>query len=79
MRTPQIVERETFATISDEAGSFQVANTPFKFKYANVRVRPNVAELGADGRRILGEDLGYSKEKVDKLFGNSTPREANRQ
>lgn len=76
MASPQIVERESFATVSDEAGSFQVANTPFKFKHADVHVRSNISNLGADAREILRRDVGYSQEKIDGLFSSQTLREA---
>jgi len=76
MRSPHIVERESFATVSDVAGSFLVSNTPFKFKHADVRARSKIADLGADARGILNDDLGYSSETIDSLFNGGTLREA---
>ena len=77
MQHPHLVERGTFTAIDDGAGSFQVANPPFKLARGEAHARGHVAGLGADGRSMLADMLGYTSAAISNLVEQGVVFEQN--
>jgi crotonobetainyl-CoA:carnitine CoA-transferase CaiB-like acyl-CoA transferase len=73
---PHAAARESFVTIDDGAGPLKVPNTPFKLANANAEARGNVPALGADADQLLASVLGYSSERIARLYEDGVLRRA---
>ncbi|MCX7960551.1 MAG: CoA transferase [Burkholderiales bacterium] len=60
--------RGSFAKVRDRAGTFRVADTPFKLRRAHAGARGWIAPLGRDGAAVLGERLGMGREEIETLI-----------
>jgi crotonobetainyl-CoA:carnitine CoA-transferase CaiB-like acyl-CoA transferase len=64
---PHLVERGTFAEISDGAGRFRVVNPPFRMSDSKVSARNFVSTLGQHGPEILRDELALSEADIAAL------------
>ena len=59
-----LLMRNAITTISDNSGSYLIANTPFQMPGAAVGARPRVADLGADTESVLRDLIGYDEDQI---------------
>jgi crotonobetainyl-CoA:carnitine CoA-transferase CaiB-like acyl-CoA transferase len=76
MKSPYAEARDSFATVTDPAGAFAVANPAFKLRNAAAAARPWVARLGEHNDEILGELLGRERAAIETLYGGGVLKRA---
>lgn len=66
LASPYAAERKLFSSVRAGNGEFLATNPPFKMQGAGAGGR--VPATGEDGRGVLAEVLGRSRQDIDKLF-----------
>ena len=66
VKDPQLAEKSSLSEVNDRAGKFLVPNAPLQFTTPTTP-GPTVSELGADGREVLSNLLGFSDRRIDEL------------
>ena len=67
---PQIATRNMLVTVRHpQAGSFSVANTPFKFSRTPYTVERASPDLGEHTEHVLSQVLDMTKEEIGRLKG----------
>lgn len=64
---PQLAARGALGQVSDAAGSYVVANPPFKMSGSRTEARNLVSELGEHGPALLRDELGISDTQIKAL------------
>lgn len=67
MTDMQFVERDSFATVEDEAGKFKVANLPFSFDGEKPQAKERVHAVSEDARSILTRIVGLEPDELERL------------
>jgi crotonobetainyl-CoA:carnitine CoA-transferase CaiB-like acyl-CoA transferase len=60
----QVARRGSLAEVTDDAGSFLVANPPYVLSATPASARPFVAEPGADAAQVLRELAGATNDEI---------------
>lgn len=67
MSDPQFLERESFSTVHDDGGSYQVTNLPYMVDACKPKSGQRVPRTGEDTRWVLEEILGLEAGRIDCL------------
>lgn len=59
-----LLMRGALTSITDKAGSYLIANTPFRMPGSEVGARSRVADLGEDTESVLRDLVGYNDDQI---------------